>query len=151
LPPHMRGGPTTLGSRLGAGGPGSQKFDTEDENLFPDLAAADAILEKQKAQGPAYKVTKKTPAGGGSAWGSKTDAPAKKVEEPPSDADQATQEEEPKTAEPEESEAVAPAPVVETDTVNKSSSTVSTAKAAKAPIKPTKKKKKDLSTFKPTS
>lgn len=151
LPPHMRGGGTSLASRLGTGGPGSQKLDTEDENLFPDLAAADAILEKQKAQGPAYKVPKKTPVGGGAAWGSKPQSQAKKIEEPPSEADHATQEEEPKTAEPAESAAAAPVSVAETDPVNKSSSTVSTATAAKAPIKPTKKKKKDLSTFKPTS
>lgn len=149
LPPHMRGGGTSLGSRLGSGGPGSQKLDTEDENLFPDLAAADAILEKQKAQGPAYKVQKKTPVGG-AAWGSKTQPPTKKAEESPSEADNATQEE-PKTSESEETGAAAPASVAEADAVNPSSSTVSTTTASKAPIKPTKKKKKDLSTFKPAS
>lgn len=151
LPPHMRGGSTSLASRLGSVGPGSQKLDTEDENLFPDLAAADAILEKQKAQGPAYKVPKKTPVSGGTAWGSKPEPSTKKAEEPPSEPDQATQEQEPKAAEPEETGAAAPASVAETDTVDKSASTVSTTTAAKAPIKPTKKKKKDLSTFKPTS
>jgi len=151
LPPHMRpgGGSTSLSSRLGMGGPGSQKLDTEDENLFPDLAAADAILEKQKAQGPAYKVPKKTPVGGGATWGSKPEITSKKAEQPPSEPEHATKEAEPKSAESEESSAAAPVPVAEPQPVAKTATSVPT--TGKAPIKPTKKKKKDLSTFKPSS
>jgi len=129
LPPHMRTGaaaPSRMG--WGAGGP-SQKVDTEDQNLFPDLAAADKILEKQKAQ-PAYKVPKKTPVGGGATWANekkvKQETTPKVKEEiaaPP-----------PSAAEPE------PAPTP-----------VEPVAAVKQPIKPKKKKKKDISTFKKSS
>ncbi len=146
LPPHMRAGGASLSSRMGMGGPGSQKLDTEDENLFPDLAAADAILEKQKAQGPAYKVPKRTPVGGGATWGSKVEPASKKGEQ--SKPEHATQEE-PKSSESEEASAVASVPTTEADPVTKTTSVG--AAAVKAPIKPTKKKKKDLSTFKPAS
>ena len=41
LPPHLRGGGASLSSQMGGGISGGfgQKLDTEDENLFPDLAA----------------------------------------------------------------------------------------------------------------
>lgn len=138
LPPHMRsGGGVPLSSRLGSGG---QKLDTEDENLFPDLAAAEAILERQKAQGPAYKAPKKTPVGGGATWGSKIKSPSKPAVETPAEPEPATEQQEATPAEPEEPTPVAPAPAPE-----------GVPTATKAPIKPTKKKKKDLSTFKPAS
>lgn len=136
VPPHMRGGGG--GPMLRGMGPfSSQKLDTQDENLFPDLAAADAILE-QKKEKPAYSVAKKTPVGGGATWGSRPKVkPEPKKPEPTPEAEKPA--EEPK-AEPETQEAPAPAPApVE-------------AAAPKQPIKPKKKKKKkDLSTFKPTS
>lgn len=150
VPPHMRAGSASLSSRLGMGGPTSQKLDTEDENLFPDLAAADAILEKQKAQGPAYKAPKKTPVGGGATWGSKVKAPLKKANAMKSEPESATKAEASKPAASEGSVAVAPAPDPVADpAVDVAPSAL--AAAAKAPIKPKKKKKKDLSTFKPTT
>jgi hypothetical protein len=111
----------------------STKVDTQDENLFPDLKAADAIMEQKKAQQPAFKAPKKTPVGGGATWGSRPKialAPPKKVEEPP------------KPAEPE------PEPEVQPEEPKPAASA---AAPAAAPIKPKKKKKKDLSTFKPTA
>ena len=145
LPPHMRAGAApSLSSRLGMGGSATQKLDTEDENLFPDLAAADAILEKQKSQGPAYKAPKKTPVGGGATWGSKL---TKKAQVTPSQQpEQASKESgESKPAELKEATPVAPAPETAP------SAPAGAAAAAKAPIKPKKKKKKDLSTFNPSS
>ncbi len=135
------------GSRMGASA--TQKVNTEDENLFPDLAAADAILEKQKAEQPAYKAPTKTPVGGGATWGAsaapktrpklnlkKKTTPAEeepKVEEAPAPApapEEPKVEEPPVEPTPAPAEAEAPAP------------------AAPAPLKPKKKKKKkDLSTF----
>lgn len=150
LPPHLRSSGPSMSSRTGMGGLGSQKLDTDDENLFPDLAAADAILEKQKAQGSAYRVPKKTPVGGGATWGSKPDV-SKKAEQPPSEPEHATPEELPKSAESEETNAVAPLPAADADPPAKTPLVSSSSTAAKAPIKPTKKKKKDLSTFKPAS
>ena len=144
VPPHMRGGGGMAPSRL-PGASGSQKLDTQDEQLFPDLATADAIAEQQKKTTAAYMAPKKTPVGGGATWGSrpklnlqtkkKTETqpqeaaaePAKEVtSEPPKEPDS-----EPETK-PAEPAPEVPAP----------------AATAKAPIKPKKKKKKDLSTFK---
>eukprot|EP00429_Kryptoperidinium_foliaceum_P058915 CAMPEP_0176094266 /NCGR_PEP_ID=MMETSP0120_2-20121206/47238_1 /TAXON_ID=160619 /ORGANISM="Kryptoperidinium foliaceum, Strain CCMP 1326" /LENGTH=308 /DNA_ID=CAMNT_0017428209 /DNA_START=10 /DNA_END=936 /DNA_ORIENTATION=- len=141
VPPHMRAG-ASLSSRLGGGiSSTSQKLDTEDENLFPDLAAADAIIEKQKSQTPAYKVPKKTPVGGGATWGSKSKGDSVKSSQTPS--------------EPEPKAAQAPADAVDTPAEAPAPEPVaapaSAAAAVKAPIKPKKKKKKDLSTFKPSS
>ena len=134
LPPHLRGGGSSVASRFSGVTGVPQKLDTEDENLFPDLASADAILEKQKNQGPMYKVPKKTPVGGGATWGSKTKA-AKKVEKAP--AEEASVEKTPE--EPAVTETPAPEPAPEA---------APAPTATKAPIKPKKKKKKDLSTFK---
>jgi hypothetical protein len=148
LPPHMRAGGASLSSRMGMGGPGT-KLDTEDENLFPDLAAADAILEKQKSHGPAYKVPKKTPVGGGATWGSKMKAANKKIQE--AEPEQATKEKGPKVAESEETRAVAPSQATEEASPVEAAPAPAQAAAAQAPIKPKKKKKKDLSTFKAAS
>ena len=116
---------------LGMGGP-AQKLDTQDEQLFPDLAAADAMLQQKKDK-PAYSVPKKTPVGGGATWGSK---PKPKKEEPKPEPPQ----EEPAKEEPAASEETKPEPAP---------AATAAAPAAKAPIKPKKKKKKkDLSTFK---
>jgi len=141
LPPHMRGVGTPLSSRVGMGGSATQKLDTEDENLFPDLASADAILERQKAQGPAYKAPKKTPVGGGATWGSKSKEPSKKPEP--------EQPEPVKNDEPAEAEVSAEAPTTAADP--ETDATPALATEAKTPIKPKKKKKKDLSTFKASS
>ena len=127
VPPHMRAGGTGMErGRMGsATGFQSSKLDTEDENLFPDLAAADAIVEKQKNKVAAYKVVKKTAVGGGATWGSRPPVVIRPKAPAPAP------EPEPKVPEPE--------PVVEAPA------------PAAAPVvvkKVVKKKKKDLSTFK---
>jgi hypothetical protein len=130
VPPHMRAGGGVEVSRSRMGALGSQKLDTQDENLFPDLAAADAILEKKK-EDIAYKVHKKTPVGGGATWGSR---PPVNIRPPvvvkPKEPEPVP---EPKAPEPEPTPAPEPAPAVSAAPVMKK--------------KPTKKKKKDLSTF----
>lgn len=144
VPPHMRaGGPGTLPKiRMGAAGSAMpQKVDTQDENLFPDLASADAIIEQQqKSSQPVWKVAKKTPVGGGASWASKPKKEEKKPE-PPKKAVAAP-------AAP----AAAPAPAPVSPPPAKSPEipkmTIAT-EASPAPKKTLgKKKKKDLSTFK---
>ena len=127
VPPHMRSGGGVV--PRGPMGSASTKLDTQDENLFPDLASADAILE-QKKEKPAFTAPKKTPVGGGATWGAR-----------PKVKPETKQEAEPESKpEPKPEEAPAPAPVV-----------ASAPKQPIKPIKPKKKKKKDLSTFKPSS
>ena len=141
--PRMRMGPG-----VGGGGMG-QNFDTSNEELFPDLGAADKILDqKQKAAPKAWP--KKTAVGGGATWGAKAPKPKKAPakppmkrpeEEPKKDEPVAkkeeTKNEEPKKEEPAKVEPAA-APVVPAVPVIKPKKTT----AGK------KKKKKDLSTFK---
>lgn len=161
------GGKWVSRSRAGAGlssiGWGSKmssqrKVDTEDENLFPDLAAADAILEAKKEQ-PAYKAPTKTPVGGGATWGASVTAPKtrmklnlkKKKSEPKAEEETATEnppktEETPAVVEESKTEAVSPEPATE-EPAPEAAAPVAAAAPAPAPIKPKKKKKKDLSTF----
>eukprot|EP00526_Cylindrotheca_closterium_P017088 CAMPEP_0113616210 /NCGR_PEP_ID=MMETSP0017_2-20120614/8119_1 /TAXON_ID=2856 /ORGANISM="Cylindrotheca closterium" /LENGTH=314 /DNA_ID=CAMNT_0000525511 /DNA_START=19 /DNA_END=963 /DNA_ORIENTATION=+ /assembly_acc=CAM_ASM_000147 len=135
VPRHMRMEGGTMPRGMGMGGM-NQKLDTQDEQLFPDLAAADAMLQ-QKKEKPAYAVPKKTPVGGGATWGNKPKpkkAAAPKPEPAKEDVPQPAQEQPVATeeAKPE------PAPAA-----------TAAAPVTKAPIKPKKKKKKkDLSTFK---
>ena len=149
VPPHMRGGGGggMMSGRPGWGAGPSTKVDTQDENLFPDLASADAIIEQQKSQQPAFKVPKKTPVGGGATWGSrmKKKLPEqRKVENGSNEGPSSPPAEEPKPAEPAKTEpAVAEA--------SSEPAKAATAAPAKAPVKPKKKKKKDLSTFKASS
>ena len=138
LPPHMRssgGGSALARERLGMpASTGNQKLDTQSEELFPDLAAADAIMEQKKQNQPG-KPPKKTPVGGGASWASKSNKKQEKstaVEEAPKE--EATTEK--------ETPAEAPAPTPQ--------AAPAAAAPAAAPIKPKKKKKKDLSTFKPS-
>lgn len=128
LPPHLRGGAGgSIRSRMSGGGSGFQKVDTQNEQLFPDLAAADKILEKEKQDHqPMFKAPKKTPVGGGATWASKPKVP--KVAPQAPKADDASGEQK------------ASAPAV-----------VSGAPVPKAVKKTSKKKKKDLSTYKPGS
>ena len=141
LPPHLRAGAGLSRVRMGAAmGGAAQKLDTEDENLFPDLASADAILEQQKTQ-VAYKVTKKTPVGGGATWGSRPAAVAKPKEEPPK--------KEPSTPEPKKATVDPPPPVpTEAPAPAPAAAAPAASTAPVTPIKKKKKKKKDLSTFK---
>ena len=159
VPPHMRGagsairGPASMGAGPGMGG-GSSRFgnvntssgtfqrqvDVADENLFPDLATADTIIQQQEEQQKKIKAAvapKRKPAAGGSAWGAK----------PKASAPAPTPKEEKKEEEPTKPAAapVAPAPAAST-----AGPTPSSIKAAGAGLKK-KKKKKDLSTFKPSS
>jgi hypothetical protein len=149
VPPHLRsGGSSSLSKiRMSGGGGGSQKLDTQDESLFPDLKEADKILQQEKKQDAAiYKVPKKTAVGGGATWGSrpvikKTDPPPpekeKKVEPPSAPA--------PVVAPP-LAPVVAPAlaPVLVAAPTTSTDQKPSVGAGLKM-----KKKKKDLSTFKP--
>lgn len=172
VPSHKRAGGTGMATGWGSRMSSSQKkVDTEDENLFPDLATADAIIEKQKLEQPAFKVNTKTPVGGGATWGasastttSSSAAPARarpklnlkkktQTAEEESAAANKVEEETPDVAVVEEvkSEAVSPVPANEEPAATDPSpaNEVEVAAApAPAPIKPKKKKKKkDISTF----
>jgi hypothetical protein len=176
VPSHKRAGGTGMATGWGSRMSSSQKkVDTEDENLFPDLATADAIIEKQKQEQPAFKVNTKTPVGGGATWGasassstsSSSAAPArarpklnlkKKTQtvEEESAATNKVEEETPDVAavvEEVKSEAVSPVPANEEPTGTDPSPAVEVeveveVAAAPEPIKPKKKKKKkDISTF----
>lgn len=159
VPPHMRGagsairGPASMGAGPGMGG-GSSRFgnvntssgtfqrqvDVADENLFPDLATADTIIQQQEEQQKKIKAAvapKRKPAAGGSAWGAKPKASAPA----PAPKEEKKEEEPTKPA----AAPVAPAPAAST-----AGPTPSSIKAAGAGLKK-KKKKKDLSTFKPSS
>jgi len=178
VPSRMRTGgggiPTGWGSKMSS----QKKVDTEDEDLFPDLATADAIIEKQKQEQPAFKAPTKTPVGGGASWGasSSSAAPAtrpklnlapatrpklnlkKKTQQEPSKVEEESAtgkaEETPtvsSAAEEVKPEAVSPVPANEepASAAAGPSSAVVAAAIAPAPIKPKKKKKKkDISTFK---
>lgn len=172
VPSRLRSTDGGMSSGWGSKMSSSQKkVDTEDENLFPDLATADAILEKQKQEQPAYKAPTKTPVGGGATWGTtsatSSSAPAtrpklnlkKKTTKEPLAVEEAGNtrklEQSPAVASVTEvvkSQAVSPEPPVVENPVMaaESSPTVVEAGApAPAPIKPKKKKKKkDISTFK---
>jgi len=156
VPSRMRAGGGGLAGLSSGGGWGSrmgssntQKVNTEDENLFPDLASADAILEKQKAEQPAYKAPTKTPVGGGATWGAAASTAPKT--RPKLNLKKKTATESPKE------EAAAPAPVEEPAAeptpepaaeAAPAEAPTETPAAAPAPLKPKKKKKKkDLSTF----
>jgi len=114
-----------LASRMKA----SQKVDTQSQELFPDLAVAEKILEKKEKDKP-KQATKKAPPGSAT-WGSKKKAPAPPKEPEPPKQEEAKPVEPPKPA-PAKPAAAKPA-------------------APKVAKKVTKKKKKDLSTFKPSS
>mmetsp|Transcript_6531 Transcript_6531/g.7465 ORF Transcript_6531/g.7465 Transcript_6531/m.7465 type:complete len:320 (+) Transcript_6531:93-1052(+) len=130
VPPHMRAGGGLTRVRMGSNLPAAlKKLDTQDADLFPDLALAEKILEQQRGQeNVAYKVQKKTPVGGGATWGSR----------PPIVRPKQAPETKTKPPEPELKVYAPPTPTPQpTSVVEKK--------------KPTKKKKKDLSTFKPSS
>jgi len=142
VPPHMRAGGLPKIRMGAAGGAMSTKVDTQDEQMFPDLAAADNIIkEQEKSQQPVFKVPKKTPVGGGATWASKkplpkAPSPVKKVEPAPEAAPA-----------PPAPTAPDPAPEKSKTTTEESSAPPVAAKlAGKTTLK--KKKKKDLSTFK---
>lgn len=140
VPPHMRGGAGT-GSALSSRMLSPQKLDTENEELFPDLAAADKILEeKERADQPVFRAAKKTPVGGGATWATKKPtAAAPPAERKPVSLAPAPSKKDPAP----EAKATPPEPPApEKDEPAK-------APVALKPKKPMKKKKKkDISTFK---
>ena len=142
--PHLRAGASRFSGVTGFGG-ASTKVDTSSEELFPDLQKAEKIIEQKAAAAQStVRVPKKTPVGGGASWATKTKkvatqkkaaaAPAPKKEEkkeaPPTPKEEEAKPEPPKEAAP----APAPVPVIQPKITRKAG---------------TKKKKKDLSTFKP--
>lgn len=139
----------SLGARFG-GASATQKLDVQNEELFPDLASAEKILEKkEKDQAPMFKVPKKTPVGGGASWASKAVqfSPTEVAATPfsPTEA-AATPGTAPKvTVEPE-------TPEPEPDQEKKPAASPSQTKLPTAgKVAPTKKKKRDVSSFKPSS
>ena len=164
VPSRLRagGGEKMASSGWGVKVSHQQKVDTEDENLFPDLSAADAILEKQKQEQSALKVPKKAPVGGGASWGGSA-APATR---PKLNLKKKTQTEPAKMEEESSTNAGDPSKIEETPAVLEEKSVIASpasaneeptpapaeactpAVVAPAPIKPKKKKKKkDISTF----
>ena len=177
VPSHMRGGGSSIRGPAVMGG--VKQPNMTDEELFPDLADADKILAEKEKQEKAEqeRLTKSTAAGGGvrapSGWGNRMGGasaaptqrqplnlaprsteeppqrkplnlapPTKKTEETPSpDADKA---EEKKV---EETEAKTEATSVSATT--EAATTLAT-EAPKKEVKLKKKKKKDLSSFKPS-
>ncbi|KAL3928082.1 MAG: hypothetical protein SGARI_005142 [Bacillariaceae sp.] len=153
---RARAGGMGMSDRFGGSGFGSQKLDTEDENLFPDLASADKIMEQKKSEQPAFSAPKKTPVGGGASWGAggrpKLNLKSKKQtakEEAAAAAEEPKEESKPAAAEAPKQEAAAPVETKEeaAPAPAPAAATSTAAAPAPAPIKPKKKKKKDLSTF----
>lgn len=133
----------------------SQKLDVQDSELFPDLAAADKILEKkEKDHAPIFKAQKKTPVGGGASWASKTStaklSQPSSVVEPPAVVENKSEPDEAQEplVESETQEEIAPASKVQ-PAMAPAADVVVAQPVTKKTV--TKKKKKDLSTFKPGS
>lgn len=162
LPPHLRaGGAGTMSapagtSRFGAAAAMGGKIDVQSEELFPDLASADKILEqqKEKEQHSAFRIPKKTPVGGGATWASKPRLPAAAAAPAPSKREPAPQSAPSEPAQ-RDSPARNPDPEPQPDVSEIEPPVVTAAStdvaAPKSPpkIAPKKKNKKDLSTFKP--
>lgn len=153
VPPHMRAGGVSLRDRMaGAAAGGSQRLDVANEELFPDLAAAGKMLaekeaaEKKKSASAAMS-SKPITATTGATWASKMAAKKKEREAaaalaPAAVASAKVEESKPAPAEPAPEAAPAPAAAP----ASASASEAPKPAIAKKPI--TKKKKKDLSTFK---
>lgn len=156
--PHLRNSAASSITRPRIAPSGFQKLDVADEELFPDLASADKILEKkERDKGPVIKAPKKTPVGAGASWASKPIIPKEKVETEAPTSIITEEKVESEVSEP-ASEPVAsqPEPAPESDaqvesdqstTVAPDSEAVNTQPVVKKTV--VKKKKKDLSTFKP--
>jgi hypothetical protein len=136
---QMGGGPSR-NTELSAG-----KIDIRDEELFPDLASADKILEeKEKSLQASYFAPKKTPVGGGAGWGkAAVKKEVKREVAPPPAAAPAPA----RPVTPEKPKAAAPAAPA-ASAAKSTTTTATTEKKASTAVKP--KKKKDLSTFNPT-
>jgi hypothetical protein len=163
LPPHQRAsgmGSLSFRSRMSA--VNATKLDVSDAELFPDLHQAEKILEAQKPKKPSAGPVKKPGAPGGATWATKSAplapaAPASSLssaavtEEPvaaplvtDAPAVSATESQEQPSDEHQSTEAGESGATALTEVENATEGTVSsTVKKV-----PTKKKKKDLSTFK---
>jgi len=140
VPPHLRGGGGMAPRTINPSPSGFQrKVDTQDENLFPDLATADKIIAQEEEQRQHANRKAKAPT---AAWGMKrptvpstTKQVVKETTTPPLEPNEdkldTTTKEQP--------------PVVVAKPLVKSTPSVPAATTLK---KKTKKKKKDLSTFK---
>jgi hypothetical protein len=137
VPAHLRNrsapvsGPGPIGSRFGAAASATgyqKKVDTNDEELFPDLATADKLIQDEENQklanaAAAAKANRAKAIASKPRWGIRAE---KKDESPIVEQEK---------AEPKEVQAEAPTPAA-------------TATSAAPVPKKKKKKKKDLSTFK---
>jgi hypothetical protein len=148
VPTHMRGAGSSGTQQLRAGGGG--KLDVADNELFPDLAAADKILKEKETQ-KMYKPIKKTPVGGGATWASQKQ-PVTAAAATTSSSKQAAVVSHTSVSPEPLTTTTATAAVVEEEAL-KVESVVPVANpvspAVVAPKLAIKKKKKDLSTFKP--
>lgn len=139
VPSHMRGGSGITPRTMSSSHSGYQrKVDTQDENLFPDLATADKIIAKEEEQKQIANRKAKAPT---AAWGMKRVSP----KEPSPQVKQSTSPPPPSPPAPTEEKVEIkeePVAVAKPDT--------KPAPAAAGLKKKTKKKKKDLSTFKPS-
>ena len=148
VPSRIREGGLSGSGRFGnVGIGGSQKLDTEDENLFPDLATADVIMKQkqEEQQKAAKKPTGPGAVGGGASWGSrpklnlkpKTQS-AKDEKEPEKQQQQSTEteskpvEEAPKEEETKAPEETTPPATEETTTSGAPAATTTTTAAAAA-------------------
>jgi len=143
------GGPSSSmmgGSGMGPGSSFQRKVNTQDENMFPDLATADAIVTQQQQQKQAQSAmprrSKTTNAWGSSAAATKKQPPKKSEPSPPPPAAEADPEPTPSKPATPEPPTKTEAPVVAPASVSKPD--------VGAGLKKKKKKKKDLSTFKPS-
>jgi hypothetical protein len=164
LPPHQRAsGLGSVGFRGRMSAVNATKLDVSDAELFPDLHQAEKILEAQKPKKPSAGPVKKPGAPGGATWATKSTPAAPAT--PASSSAAVTEElvaaplvtEEPAVPATESQ----PQPTDEhqsTDTGESGTTTLTEVENATnaaegsvpSPVKkvPTKKKKKDLSTFK---
>ena len=157
--------------RMGVAGK-QQQLDTSNEELFPDLAAADKILEQKEKSAQPARVPKKTPVGGGASWATKTNSNKTPAKPPMKSAAPSDQEQEDRKSSPgdegkkaEVADATAagagPSKTEKEDTPSESpdptpakvpeTETTAAAVPATKPKATKKKKKKDLSSFKPGS
>lgn len=142
VPPHLRGGGGMAPRSIAPSPSGFQrKVDTQDENLFPDLATADKIIAQEEEQRQHANRKAKAPT---AAWGMKrVPTPSTKRDKVPSSQVKQT---------------TAPPPTPTDDKVEKKEEppvivkplvkAVPSVTVASGLKKKTKKKKKDLSTFK---
>lgn len=152
--PHMRASSSSSALRLQQPSrlPGANKLDTASEELFPDLAAAGKILQEKEKSQTTVRVPKKTPVGGGATWASKpkitkTTTATAPTPEPAASTPKKEKEQEQETPPPPLSSA--PAAVVETPAPPVPVTPLPTVPPKITRKTGTKKKKRDLSTFKP--